>query len=328
MTEETSERSAVSTDIADAVPRRWVLTATATLGIAGGVGSLVGAQEMDTEIELEGAASGWVGVAPDDIEGETNPTLVLQEGEEYTVTWTNADGMPHNFIVEDDAGNALVETEIISEGSQTVEFTATAEMAEYYCGVHPESMRGGVQLSGDDPSDDDGGDEPTEDDGEEPAEDDEEEESSEDEQEDPEIDLPRKYHAHLKGEPHGVETDASGEARFDVDEDGTEARYEVTVEDICNVTQAHIHLGAEGEDGPVVVWLYPEEGMEPELIEGRFSGTLAEGVITEDEFVGEWENAAFEDAVATFEEEGAYVNVHTEDHPAGEIRGQIQPPHE
>lgn len=164
---------------------------------------------------------------------------------------------------------------------------------------------------------------------------DDREDTPEEEQEDTteddgvsEIELPREYHAHLEGEPHGVETDASGEARFQVNEDGTEAAYEVTVENICNVTQAHIHLGAEGEDGPIVVWLYPEEGMEPELIEGSFSGTLAEGTITEDEFVGEWEGAGFKDAIATFEEEGAYVNVHTEEHPGGEIRGQIVPPHE
>lgn len=325
MANETNERNTVSTDIVEAVSRRSVLTATATLGVAGGVGSLVGARETNTDIELEGAASGWVGVAPGDIEGETNPTLALQEGEEYTVTWINADGMPHNFVIEDGEGANLVESEIISEGSQTVEFTATVEMDEYYCGVHPESMRGDVRLSGDDPSE--GGEDLAEYDAEEPAEDDEEA-PSEDDHEELEIELPQEYHAHLGGDPHDVETDASGEARFQVNEDGTEAHYEVIVENICNVTQAHIHLGDEGEDGPVVVWLYPEEGMEPERIDGRFSGTLAEGVITEAEFVGEWENTDFEDVVAIFEEKGAYVNVHTEDHPGGELRGQIQPPHE
>lgn len=142
------------------------------------------------------------------------------------------------------------------------------------------------------------------------------------------IELPREYHAHLEGEPHRVTTDATGEARFEVNEDGTEATYEVTVESLCNVTQAHIHLGSEGEDGPVVVWLYPEGGTEPELIDGPFSGTLASGSITADDLVGDWEGAAFEDAVGTFEEEEAYVNVHTEQHPDGEIRGQILPPHE
>ncbi|WP_336363637.1 CHRD domain-containing protein [Halalkalicoccus salilacus] len=91
------------------------------------------------------------------------------------------------------------------------------------------------------------------------------------------------------------------------------------------VTQAHIHLGAEGENGPVIVWLYPEEGEEPELIEGRFDGTLATGTITEDDLVGPLEGASFEEAAERLESEGAYVNVHTEQHPGGEIRGQIEP---
>lgn len=205
-----------------------------------------------------------------------------------------------------------MQTEVISEGSQTVEFTATEVMAEYYCEVHPQSMRGDVRsvvVEGL------------------PSNDVEEEEPSGDDEES-EIDRPREYQALLRGEPHNVKTNASGEARFQVNEDGTEATYEVMVESICNVTQAHIHLGAEGKDGPVVVWLYPEEGMQPKLIDGALSGTLAEGTITEENFVGEWEGVAFEDILMSFEEETAYVNVHTEEHPGGEIRGQIMPPHE
>lgn len=293
--------------------RRQILSAAAVITVSGGAASLVGAQEaQQSNIELEAYAGGWEGVMPAEIGGETNPTLTFEPGVDYTVTWTNEDGQPHNFVIEDTGGEEIVQTEVISEGSQTVEFTATEEMAEYYCEVHPQSMRGDVQVTGGEES---------------PSTDGEDEESSGDDEE-PETDRPREYQAVLRGEPHDVETTASGEARFQVNEDGTEATYEVMVESICNVTQAHIHLGAEGEDGPVVVWLYPEEGMEPDLIEGRFDGTLAEGTITQDDLVGEWEDADLENAVTTFEQEGAYVNVHTEEHPGGEIRGQIMPPNE
>lgn len=162
----------------------------------------------------------------------------------------------------------------------------------------------------------------------------EEEEQDDEEQEDEEegeeedgldVDLPKEYHADLSGvaETHDVETDATGTATFEVNEDGTQASYTLSVTDLCNITQAHIHLGEEGEDGPVVVWLYPEGGQEPELIDGPTTGTIAESVITEDDLVGEWEGASFEDVIATFEDQGAYVNVHTEAYPAGEIRGQI-----
>lgn len=171
---------------------------------------------------------------------------------------------------------------------------------------------------------DNGGEEPV------PEEEPEEEDESEEEEEEPADDFPQQYEANLTREAHGVETDATGHATFEVDahEDGMDAHYELTVENICDVTQAHIHLGAEGEDGPVVVWLYPEDAQEPELVEGFFSGTLAEGTITADNFVGEWEGASFEDAGAAFEQRGAYVNVHTEEHPGGEIRGQITPTEE
>ena len=136
-----------------------------------------------------------------------------------------------------------------------------------------------------------------------------------------------EYHADLRGsaETRAVETDATGMATFRVNEDGTQASYVLSVRDLCNVTQAHIHLGDAGEDGPVVVWLYPEEGREPRLIDGQTTGTLAEGTITEDDLVGEWEGASFGDVIATFEEGGSYVNVHTLEYPAGEIRGQITP---
>lgn len=140
------------------------------------------------------------------------------------------------------------------------------------------------------------------------------------------VDLPKEYHADLTGdvETHDVETDATGMATFNVNEDGTQASYTLSVTDLCNITQAHIHLGEEGEAGPVVVWLYPEEGQEPKLIDGPTTGTIAEATFTEDDLVGEWEGASFEDVIATFEEEGAYVNIHTEAYPAGEIRGQIE----
>ena len=136
----------------------------------------------------------------------------------------------------------------------------------------------------------------------------------------------RSYSANLTGDEQvpPVETDASGHATFEANEDETAVEYEVHVESICNVTQAHVHLGEEGENGPVVVWLYPEEGAEPELIEGRFDGTLAEGTITEDDLVGPLEGASFEEAAEMLKDEGAYVNVHTEQHPDGEIRGQIK----
>lgn len=136
-----------------------------------------------------------------------------------------------------------------------------------------------------------------------------------------------RFQAELTGEAetHDVESNASGHAAFEIPPDGHRIHYTVDVEWLCYGTQAHIHLGEEGEDGPVVAWLYPEEGQEPELIEGRFDGTLAEGTLTVDDLVGPLEGADEEEIITALLEEGGYVNVHTEEYPTGEIRGQIRP---
>ena len=72
------------------------------------------------------------------------------------------------------------------------------------------------------------------------------------------------------------------------------------------VTMAHFHNGPEGKNGPVVIWLTKQ-------------GTEATG-----EIKGEATLTA--EQAKQFEAGDWYVNVHTKDHPAGEIRGQVKPP--
>ena len=132
----------------EAASRRTVLKAAAVTGALAGIGDLGRAQP--TGIELEGQTDGWVGRSPEAIAGQTNPTLPLEAGQTYSVTWTNGDGAPHSFIVENANGDRLAGTQIIeTEGeSRTVEFEATPEMVSYYCEVHPDAMRGEVAVSG------------------------------------------------------------------------------------------------------------------------------------------------------------------------------------
>lgn len=124
-----------------------------------------------------------------------------------------------------------------------------------------------------------------------------------------------------EGEPD-VETSASGEATFEVADDGTEISYSVDVSGIENVEMAHIHLGARGENGPVIVWLYPDSPP-PELIEGVTDGNLATGTITADDLMEDLEGGTLDDLLGEMVAGNTYVNVHTEQYPAGEIRGQI-----
>lgn len=128
--------------------RRTFLGATIAVGAAS-VGYAVVAQEAEPDFELGGRVSGWQGIAPDVIADTENPTLTLLEGEDYVLVWSNEDGRGHNFAIETEGGEDLLATDISASGNQTVEFTASAEMHEYYCQPHPQSMRGSIEITDD-----------------------------------------------------------------------------------------------------------------------------------------------------------------------------------
>jgi hypothetical protein len=138
------------------------------------------------------------------------------------------------------------------------------------------------------------------------------------------VHMQRNFRTHLKGENEvpAADTDAQGQATFQVSRDGESINYKLIVANIENVRMAHIHLAPAGENGGVVVWLYPD-APPPQLIEGRFQGILAEGIFTADDFVGQLEGATLEDLIEVIKAGNAYVNVHTDQFPGGEIRGQI-----
>ena len=136
---------------------------------------------------------------------------------------------------------------------------------------------------------------------------------------------PQNYVAVLSGgeEVPAVDTTARGQAHFQLSHDGTELRYRLIVANIEDVTMAHIHIAPPGANGPVVVWLYPD-APPPQPIPGRTNGVLATGVITADNLVGDLAGEGLDALIAHFEDDNAYVNVHTDAFPAGEVRGQIR----
>lgn len=126
----------------------------------------------------------------------------------------------------------------------------------------------------------------------------------------------QSFKAHLTGGqevPNPVDTEATGQTNFKLSKDGSSLSYKLIVANIESVAAAHIHIGARGTNGGVAVTLYNQP------TEGRTSGVLAEGVIT-DEMVTGYTLAELVDIMLA---EGAYVNVHTSQNPGGEIRGQI-----
>lgn len=133
----------------------------------------------------------------------------------------------------------------------------------------------------------------------------------------------RDFHATLTGaeEVPAVVTTATGEAEFELNEDETALRFRIEVEDITNAFMGHIHMGARGVNGPIVVWLFPRAASQ---VGPRFSGELEfSGTINGEDLVGPLKGKSIKDLAALLRSGGAYANVHTNVNPGGEVRGQI-----
>jgi CHRD domain-containing protein len=131
----------------------------------------------------------------------------------------------------------------------------------------------------------------------------------------------QKFTAKMTGKdevpPH--DTKATGTAEFTLSSDGKTMSYKVDVMNIDKVTVAHIHQGKVGENGPPVVWLFNSSSNPT----GPMNGKLSEGKITPSDLVGPLKGKQISDLVKLINDGNAYANVHTQQNPKGEIRGQI-----
>ncbi|PWW20495.1 CHRD domain-containing protein [Cytobacillus oceanisediminis] len=130
------------------------------------------------------------------------------------------------------------------------------------------------------------------------------------------------FFARLKGseEVPPVRTVAFGTAKFKVSKDERKMGYRLTVNDLSNFTQAHIHLGRRGVNGPVVVFLFGL--IDPDISVNK---GVVEGIITARDLVGPLEGKPLSVLIDLMSDGDTYVNVHTAQNPDGEIRGQIKP---
>ena len=126
------------------------------------------------------------------------------------------------------------------------------------------------------------------------------------------------YSVHLDGDTE-VPANASlgtGQAIFKLSPDGTSLDYKLIVANLDNPVAAHIHIGPPGVNGPVVVLLFSGP---PGT--GTANGVIAEGTVTAANLTGPLAGQPFSALVAALNSGNAYVNVHTTQFPAGEIRG-------
>lgn len=137
------------------------------------------------------------------------------------------------------------------------------------------------------------------------------------------------FFARLRGanEVPPVQTLAFGNAKFVANKSRDRLKFFLSVNNIRNFVQAHIHFGERGENGPVLAFLF---GADLETLEEQngistFGGVVT-GTITDDDIVpNDVGIKTVEDLIKFMEQGQTYVNAHTEQNPSGEIRGQINP---
>jgi hypothetical protein len=113
------------------------------------------------------------------------------------------------------------------------------------------------------------------------------------------------YKADLTGaqEPGGGDPDGYAKAEISVSDDLDQICWDINdVHGIGPVTGAHIHKGAPGVNGPVVLTLKMAN-------EGGIKGCTSSS---------EWKEDSLKDNFRSY-----YVNVHTSEYPNGAIRGQL-----
>jgi hypothetical protein len=170
--------------------------------------------------------------------------------------------------------------------------------------------------------------------------------------------MARNHRTHLSGDnetqfaaglPTPADSQAQGQAIFHIADDSLSFDYKLIASNIDNITQAHIHCGPPGANGPIVVWLYPSPTATAALPggAGRHDGVLAEGTVVSGAALNVRPTptptpaacpggvANFADVLRQIRAGNAYVNVHTNDgvaptntgpgdFPGGEIRGQLE----
>lgn len=103
----------------------------------------------DTAGGTVSVVDGAVAINAADLAFDAN-VIQAPAGEAFTASFTNNEGVPHNFSVyTEEGGDAIVQGEIINEGETADVEVDALEAGEYYfvCDLHPE-MNGTIVVEG------------------------------------------------------------------------------------------------------------------------------------------------------------------------------------
>ncbi len=126
---------------------------------------------------------------------------------------------------------------------------------------------------------------------------------------------PVLYHAKLSGknEVPPTNSNAIGVAKFAPLTKSI--KFTINATGLTGVTGAHIHLGKEGQNGPIVVKLINSTV--------NTNNVFKKGIITAKMLEGPLKGKTVSDLLSAMKKGNTYVNIHTGKHPTGEIRGEV-----
>ena len=117
-----------------------------------------------------------------------------------------------------------------------------------------------------------------------------------------------------------VDTATTGRVIIEFNDDETQAQFQLIVRSGVRVQQSHIHCGAVGVNGPVVVFL---AGLHPPgwEVDGEW---VSNTTFTNSNIVNDSCGTTLAALAQNIRDGNTYANVHTVANPGGEVRGQLR----